>query len=77
MLLIMLSHIVMVVTMARRLLRKSFSITESIYHVDAHIMNRYFLEQNAGIANGTVEGITIPLKFLGVGDGITVSSLEL
>ncbi|OBZ77227.1 Carboxypeptidase S1 [Grifola frondosa] len=31
----------------------------------------YFLEQNAGIANGTVSGMPINLKVLGIGDGIT------
>ncbi|KAM5540595.1 hypothetical protein V8D89_005626 [Ganoderma adspersum] len=31
----------------------------------------YLLEQNAGIANGTVTGTPINLKFLGVGDGLT------
>lgn len=34
----------------------------------------YLLEQNAGIANGTVSGTPINLKFLGVGDGLTVRS---
>ncbi|TBU50585.1 alpha/beta-hydrolase [Dichomitus squalens] len=31
----------------------------------------YLLEQNAGIANGTVSGTPINLKYLGVGDGLT------
>ncbi|KAL6301457.1 serine carboxypeptidase [Sparassis latifolia] len=31
----------------------------------------YFLEQNAGIADGSVTGVLINLKYLGVGDGIT------
>ncbi|CDO70247.1 hypothetical protein BN946_scf184942.g47 [Trametes cinnabarina] len=31
----------------------------------------YILDQNAGIANGTVNGTTINLKFLGIGDGLT------
>ena len=35
----------------------------------------YFLEQNEGIANGTVSGLPINLKFLGVGDGLTVSDI--
>ena len=34
---------------------------------------RHILEQNAGIANGTVKGTTINLKFLGIGNGLTVS----
>lgn len=32
----------------------------------------YFLDQNAAIANGTKTGIPINLKYLGVGDGLTV-----
>ncbi|KAI0662545.1 serine carboxypeptidase [Cubamyces menziesii] len=31
----------------------------------------YILDQNAGIANGTVNGTKINLKFLGIGDGLT------
>ncbi|KAF8960015.1 serine carboxypeptidase [Flammula alnicola] len=31
----------------------------------------YFLSQNAAIANGTVSGITLNLKVLGIGDGLT------
>ncbi|KAI1797598.1 serine carboxypeptidase [Ganoderma leucocontextum] len=31
----------------------------------------YILDQNAGIANKTVNGTTINLKFLGIGDGLT------
>ncbi|PCH44722.1 serine carboxypeptidase [Wolfiporia cocos MD-104 SS10] len=31
----------------------------------------YFLQQNAGIANGSVSGQIINLKYLGVGDGLT------
>ncbi|KAI0374464.1 serine carboxypeptidase [Pilatotrama ljubarskyi] len=31
----------------------------------------YILDQNAGIANGTVNGTSINLKFLGIGDGLT------
>ncbi|KAI0053186.1 serine carboxypeptidase [Auriscalpium vulgare] len=31
----------------------------------------YFLSQNTGIANGTVTGVPINLKVLGVGDGLT------
>ena len=36
---------------------------------------RHFLDQNAAIANGSISGIPINLKFLGVGDGLTVSAL--
>ena len=35
--------------------------------------SRYILDQNAAIANGTSNATTINLKFLGIGDGITVS----
>ncbi|KAI8995399.1 serine carboxypeptidase [Trametes punicea] len=31
----------------------------------------YILDQNAGIANGTVSGTSIDLKLLGIGDGLT------
>ena len=46
-------------------------------------MLSYFLQQNAAIDAGTVSGIKINLKVLGVGDGLTVclrhrhSSVEL
>ena len=32
----------------------------------------YFLKQNAAIRYGTVEGVTINLKVLGIGNGLTV-----
>ncbi|KAI0833548.1 serine carboxypeptidase [Trametes gibbosa] len=35
------------------------------------IFSRYFLDQNAGIADGQVEGIPINLKVLGIGNGLT------
>ncbi|KAI0310168.1 serine carboxypeptidase [Amylostereum chailletii] len=31
----------------------------------------HFLDQNTGISNGTVDGLPINLKYLGVGDGLT------
>jgi len=37
---------------------------------------RYFLQQNDAIRYGTVKGEIINLKVLGIGDGITVGSLE-
>jgi hypothetical protein len=37
----------------------------------------YFLQQNIGIKHGTVEGITIKLKVLGLGNGITVRRSEM
>lgn len=37
----------------------------------------YFLDQNAAIAKGTVSGLPINLKVLGVGDGLTVRLLAL
>ena len=33
---------------------------------------RYFLQQNAAIKHGTVKGVNINLKFLGLGNGLTV-----
>lgn len=33
---------------------------------------RYFLDQNAQIENGNINGKVIYLKALGIGDGITV-----
>ena len=35
--------------------------------------SRYILDQNARIANGTVNGTAINLHFLGIGNGLTVS----
>ena len=35
----------------------------------------YFLDQNDAIAAGSVDGITLNLKVLGVGDGLTVRDL--
>jgi hypothetical protein len=32
----------------------------------------YFLQQNIGIKHGTVEGVPIKLKVLGIGNGLTV-----
>jgi hypothetical protein len=32
----------------------------------------YFLQQNAAIQDGTVRGVTINLKALGIGNGFTV-----
>ena len=37
-------------------------------------MRRHFLSQNEAIAKGTISGVPINLKFLGVGDGLTVGS---
>lgn len=36
-------------------------------------ISRYFLSQNAAIAAGKITGITLNLKVLGVGDGLTVT----
>jgi hypothetical protein len=33
---------------------------------------RYFLQQNAGIKDGTVSGLPINLKVLGIGNGLVV-----
>ncbi|KAI0719349.1 serine carboxypeptidase [Cerioporus squamosus] len=36
---------------------------------------KYFLDQNAAVASGSIEGVTINLKNLGIGDGLTVIPL--
>lgn len=36
---------------------------------------RYFLEQNAALASGQIEGVHVNLTTLGVGNGMTVSRL--
>lgn len=38
---------------------------------------RYILQQNAAIAAGTLSGLPINLKVLGLGDGLTVSFAHL
>ena len=38
---------------------------------------RYFLQQNAAIRFGTLKGITINLKVLGIGNGLTVWRSEM
>jgi hypothetical protein len=38
---------------------------------------RYLLDQNAAIAAGTLSGIPINLKVLGVGNGLTVCSIMI
>ncbi len=55
------------------LLQRKFRATRPVSSADAS--SRYFLQQNAGIANGTVSGVPINLKVLGVGDGLTVSKV--
>jgi carboxypeptidase C (cathepsin A) len=37
----------------------------------------YFLRQNGEIAAGRVKGIILNLKVLGIGNGMTVTSLEV
>lgn len=41
----------------------------------SHSLSRYFLDQDAAIANGTLSGIPINLKVLGIGNGWIVSRL--
>lgn len=43
--------------------------------INCFLLARHILDQNAGIANKTVNGTTINLKFLGIGDGLTVGVL--
>ena len=58
--------------------RKLYTVREGAgTDVDCSPPPSYLLEQNAGIANGSVNGTTINLKFLGVGDGLTVSAFPL
>jgi len=37
----------------------------------------YFIDQNAAIAAGTISGIPINLKVLGIGNGLTVCSIMI
>ena len=68
----------MVVTMARPSLRKLYTVSKGARKdTDSSPLLSYLLEQNAGIANGSVSGTPINLKFLGVGDGLTVSASRL
>ena len=67
----------MVVTMARPSLRKLYTVSKGARKdTDSYTLLSYLLAQNAGIANGTVTGTPINLKFLGVGDGLTVRSVS-
>ena len=64
--------------MARPSLRKLYTVSEGAgKDADSSPLPSYLLEQNAGIANGSVSGTPINLKFLGVGDGLTVSASHL
>lgn len=61
----------MVVTMDQHLLREwrvSNLITEALINSSCS----FFLSQNTAISAGTVTGIPLNLKVLGVGDGLTV-----
>lgn len=42
----------------------------------ADTFGSYFLSQNAAIDAGTVSGVKLNLKVLGVGDGLTVRSIR-
>ena len=64
--------------MARPSLRKLYTVSKDARKdTDSYPLLSYLLEQNAGIANGSVSGTPINLKFLGVGDGLTVSASRL
>ncbi|KAI0758948.1 alpha/beta-hydrolase [Fomes fomentarius] len=55
-----------------KLQKNDFAIwTESYGGHYGPVFASYFLDQNAAIANGSVSGVPINLKFLGVGDGLT------
>lgn len=43
------------------------------HHLSTHFS--YILDQNAAIANGRISGVELKLKFLGIGNGITVRTL--
>ena len=64
--------------MARPSLRKLYTVCKGARKdTNSYPLLSYLLEQNAGIANGSVSGTPINLKFLGVGDGLTVSASRL
>jgi hypothetical protein len=52
-------------------------ITESGFRQKSELASRYFLDQNAAISAGTVSGLPINLKLLGIGNGLTVRTLAL
>ena len=54
----------------------SMSLCSSSHPACGATSFRYILDQNAAIANGTTNGTTINLKFLGIGNGITVSQMD-
>jgi hypothetical protein len=57
-------------TMALRLHRASHQV---VLFIPLTVSTcRYFLQQNAAIRFGTLKGITINLKVLGIGNGLTV-----
>ena len=64
----------MAVTMALQLQRQfRYCILQSSARRLTPPFYRHILDQNAGIANGTVNGTVINLKYLGIGNGLTVS----
>ena len=68
----------MVAITAQPSLRKLYTVSKGASKgTNSYPLLSYLLEQNAGIANGSVSGTPINLKFLGVGDGLTVSASRL
>jgi len=49
-----------------------FIITHHFWN-DSFGDNRFFLAQNSAISAGTVSGLKLNLKVLGIGNGLTVS----
>jgi hypothetical protein len=60
----------MVDTMVPRLLREWRNLSACLILIPT--TRSYFLSQNAAIAAGTISAITLNLKVLGIGDGLTV-----
>jgi hypothetical protein len=59
--------------MVRPLLRKlEISKSQRCKVLNLSRSSRHFLSQNAAIAAGRAYGITLNLKVLGIGDGLTV-----
>ena len=61
----------MVITVLQWLRERGFRFTFQ-FLISPH--SSYFLDQNSAIAAGTISGITINLKVLGIGNGLTVCS---
>ena len=62
-------------TMAQRLQRTSYDVV--VFLTLTMRPSRYFLQQNAAILDGTANGVTINLKVLGIGNGLTVRHIGM